>query len=238
MLKENQAMPYSEVECGNTETPIRQNEPCSKPGSETRRVGFEKIQELILTRCHTSPRRLVSPGPSSEQTDALFTLAASAPDHGLLVPWRFVIIPTKLRHQLAEAFAIALVQRDSAATDEQQNDAREKAYRSPFLAIAIARHEQCKPDIPIPERMISMGAAIQNMLIGANAMGLGSALTSGRAMNSQPLRQLLDLQGHEHAICCVNIGTIERVKLRSRTHPSLTEFVGVLSERPTMNGSC
>ena len=192
--RENQSVSYSDPNRGCGETPIRQNEPCSKPCSKTERVAVEKIQELILTRCHTSPRRLVSPGPTSEQTDALFTLAASAPDHGLLVPWRFMIIPTELRHQLAEAFAIALVQRDSAATEEQMNDAREKAYRSPFLAIAIARHEQCKPDIPIPERMISMGAAIQNMLIGANAIGLGSALSSGRAMNSQPLRQLLGLQ--------------------------------------------
>ncbi len=132
---------------------------------------------------------------------------------------------------------MALAQRDSAATEEQMNDAREKAYRSPFLAIAIARHEQCKPDIPIPERMVSMGAAIQNMLIGANAMGLGSALTSGRAMSSQPLRQLLVLQGHEHAICCINIGTIEGVKSRSRRHPSLSEFVGVLGESPTMTAA-
>ncbi len=230
-------MPYPEAKCGNAEAHIRQYEQCPKRSGETASRSVETIQELILTRCHTSPRRLVSPGPTSEQTDTLFTLAAFAPDHGLLVPWRFVIIPTGQRQQLAEAFALALAQRDSAATEKQMNDAREKAYRSPFLAIAIARHEQCKPDIPIPERMISMGAAIQNMLIGSNAMGLGSALTSGRAMSSQPLRQLLDLQGHEHAICCINIGTIERVKARSRRHPSLSEFVGVLGESPTMTAA-
>ena len=229
-------MSYSGANRGDGETQIRQNEQCYRL-CETASGGVEAIQKLISTRSHTSPRRLVSPGPTAEQTDTLFTLAASAPDHGLLVPRRFVIVPTGRRHQLAEAFALALVERDSKATDEQMSDARKKAYRSPFLAIAIVRHKQCKPDIPQLERMISMGAAIQNMLIGANAMGLGSALTSGRAMSSMPLRKLLAIQEHEHAICCVNIGTIELIKPRSRTHPSLSEFVSILGESVTKNAT-
>ncbi|HJV59715.1 MAG TPA: nitroreductase family protein [Albitalea sp.] len=42
-----------------------------------------------------------------------------------------------------------------------------------------------------PIFMVSMGAAIQNMLLGAHALGFGGGLTSGRAMSSPRLRQLI-----------------------------------------------
>lgn len=41
--------------------------------------------ELIRMRQQTSPRRLVAPGPTPEQVQALFEAAAQAPDHGVVV---------------------------------------------------------------------------------------------------------------------------------------------------------
>ena len=200
-------------------------------------IPLEKTKELIFARDHTSPRRLIEPGPTSEQIESLFSLCAAAPDHGLLVPWRFVVIPASERHHLAEVFANALLDRAPEATEKQLSDAREKAYRAPFLAIAIAKHGQCEPDIPILERMISMGAAIQNMLLGGTSLGFGSGLTSGRTMKSGHLRALLSLEHHEFAICCVNIGTIDKVKMRSRARPAVSDFVCTLEKEGTLTSS-
>ena len=114
----------------------------------------------------------------------MLSLAAAAPDHGQLTPWRFVLVPTEQRHRLAEVFALSLVDRDPGATEAQVADAREKAYRAPLLLVAIASLGSREPDTPALERMVSMGAAIQNLLLGAHAMGFGTGLTSGRAMAS------------------------------------------------------
>ncbi|MEO7940121.1 MAG: nitroreductase family protein, partial [Burkholderiaceae bacterium] len=73
------------------------------------------VQSLIQSRRTVTPRRLVAPGPTEEQLQALLALAAAAPDHGQLTPWRFVIVPQAQRHQLAEVFALALSDRDPAA---------------------------------------------------------------------------------------------------------------------------
>jgi nitroreductase len=184
---------------------------------------FSWVESLITSRINVSPKRLVAPGPTPEQLRRLLSLAAAAPDHGVLTPWRFVVVPAGKRALLAEAFALALVDRDPGATVEQIESARDKAYRAPLLMVAVARLGPREPDTPLLERMVSMGAAIQNLLLGAHAMGFGSGLTSGRAMGSPRMRRLLSLVVGEEAVCCVNVGTVSRAK-SGRLRPAPESF--------------
>ena len=196
-------------------------------------ITLEATKKLIFARNHTSPRRLMLPGPTPQQITSLFTLCSAAPDHGQLVPWRFVVIPTSERHQLAQVFEKALLDRASDSTEKQISNARAKAYRAPFLAIAISQVDHDETAIPMQELLISMGAAIQNMLIGAKALGFESGLTSGRTMVSEHLRELLLLEQHESAICCINIGSIDKVKMRTRVRPTVSDFVSTLEKKNT-----
>lgn len=185
-------------------------------------------QALVHSRRNVTPRRLLAPGPDEAQLNALLALAAAAPDHGQLTPWRFVIVPQDQRHRLAEVFAQALRDRDPGATEQQIASAREKAYRAPLLMVAVACLGPREPDTPTLERMVSMGAALQNLLLGAHAMGFGSGLTSGKAMASNRLRSLLALHDDEQAVCCVNIGTVARNKPRDGLRPEPAAFVSIL----------
>lgn len=198
----------------------------SVEGSDTE--AFAMAQALIGSRQNVSPKRLVAPGPSPTEVDALLSLAAAAPDHGQLNPWRFIIVPEGQRHRLAEVFALALIDRDPCATLEQIESAREKAHRAPLLMVAVACLAPREPDIPPLERMVSMGAAIQNLLLGAHAMGYGSGLTSGQAMASPRLRALCGLAPGEVPVCCVNVGTVTRRKGAPRLRPLPAAFVSVL----------
>ena len=159
-------------------------------------------------------------------------LAAAAPDHGLLTPWRFIVVPNTQRHRLAEVFALALIDRDPGATLEQIESAREKAYRAPLLMVAVACLGPREPDIPRLERMISMGAAVQNLLLGAHAMGFGAGLTSGQAMRSKRMHELCGLAHEEFAVCCVNVGTVNRRRRAARSRPGAAAFVSELGAMP------
>jgi len=183
------------------------------------------------------PRRLVDPGPSAEQLNALCSLAAAAPDHGLLTPWRFIVVPPAQRHRLAEVFASALTDRDPLATAEQIAQAREKAHRAPLLMLAVACLGPREPDTPMLERMVSMGAAIQNLLLGAHAMGFGAGLTSGQAMASPRLRALFSLAEGEVPVCCVNIGTATRRSQRAAARPLPAQFVSELTDPSSRSGA-
>lgn len=185
---------------------------------------FEIASTLIATRHHVSPKRLVAPGPDEAQLDALLRLAAAAPDHGRLTPWRFVVVPVEQRHRLGQAFADALRERDPQAADYELEEARQKAHRAPLLLLAVARLGPDDPDVPAAERFVSLGCAIQNLLLGAHAMGFGTGLTSGRAMGSGPLRALFALEPDEQAVCCINVGTGTRSADRGRQRPEPARF--------------
>lgn len=182
---------------------------------------------LMTTRQNTLPRRLLAPGPSEAQIHTLFLAAASAPDHGRVVPWRFVLVPDQRRPALAQAFAQALMDRDENATASQLAQAREKAFRSPFLALVVARLGPCEPYVDPVERMVSVGAAVQNMLLAAHSMGFGCGLTSGQAMLSSSLGSLFKLTLDERAVCFVNVGTVTQAK-PPRPHPNVASFVSTL----------
>lgn len=190
----------------------------------------ELAHALIHTRQTILPKRLAEPGPDAAQLQAILGAAASAPDHHELLPWRFVLVPAGARDRLAEVFATALVERDASATPQQVAQAREKAYRSPLLLLAVVRLRDDDAEIEPHERIVSAGCAVQNMLLMAHAQGFGGALTSGKALQSAPLRTLFRLKPDEQALCFVNIGTV--VKARPvRLRPQAAQYVSTLPDR-------
>ena len=227
-----------QVERQNTANPIAvlpvEPDPTVANGLDGERFEFARV--LIESRQNISPRRLFEPGPTPEQLDSLLSLAAAAPDHGLLTPWRYIIVPTSQRHRLADVFALALIDRDPGATLEQIEAAREKAYRAPLLLLAVACLDKREPDTPALERMVSMGAAIQNVLLGAHAMGYGAGLTSGQAMASQRLHALCGLGEGEVPVCCINIGTLSKHKATNRQRPTAADLLSELGSDSARRG--
>ncbi len=183
---------------------------------------------LLQSRQTVLPKRQVEPGPSAQQLNQILQAAANAPDHGQLLPWRFVLVPGEQRQRLADAFADALLQRDPNASARELAQAREKAFRAPLLLLAIL-HQSCgDPGIAVHERLLSAGCALQNMLLMATAQGLGSALTSGQALASTALRTLFGLQPDEQALCFVSVGTVA-VRKPARARPRTADYFSVLS---------
>lgn len=183
--------------------------------------------DLMRTRQTILPKRLVEPGPDAAQREAILGAAASAPDHGQLLPWRFVLVPAAQRPPLGEVFAQALQARDAQATPEQMAQAREKAFRSPLLMLVVVNAVCGDAAIDLNERLVSAGCAVQNMLLMATALGFGSALTSGKALHSSELRALFQLAPGEQALCFVSVGTVASRK-PARPRPVVADYVSTL----------
>ena len=182
---------------------------------------------LIHSRQHTSPKRLGDPGPDCEQIETILNAAGAAPDHGLLTPWRLMVIAPERRLLLSETFAEALVERDGEATEIQKREARAKASRGPFLVMVVARLDpELGPTHP-QERTISAGCAIQNMLLTAHPMRFGAGLSSGRALYSQRMKALFELGAHEKPLCFMTVGTVQRRK-SARPRPVTADYTSTL----------
>lgn len=175
----------------------------------------------MTARRNVAPKRLIAPGPTEEQLNLIFRAAANAPDHERIQPWRFIVIPANKRDKLGKAFVQALQVRDPRASQEQIDNAYDKAFRAPCLMMAVVSSLPNEPHVPFNERLISLGCAIQNMLLMAETLAIGSGITSGQAMNSQSIRDLFFFTEHEVGVCFLNFGTVSaRKPARPRAPPS------------------
>lgn len=191
-------------------------------------ISANLIQSAIASRKNYSAKRLVAPGPTQTQIEQIFGAASHAPDHGNETPWRFILIPEDKRHLLGNAFAEALLERDSKVSIEEVEKAKKKAFNSPLLVVAICKQLKATSLVTNSERLISLGCAIQNLLIYSTALGFGSGLTSGKAMNSNSIRQLFKIDSDEECICFINIGTVESEPKVLRIRPPLTKYFNTL----------
>lgn len=192
--------------------------------------------DLIHARQTVLPKRLLAPGPDADQLQALLGAAAAAPDHGQLLPWRFVIVLRTERASLAEVFAQALRERDASATHEQLDQAREKAHRAPLLLLVVVDGHCGDPAVDLAERILSAGCAVQNMLLMATALGYGSALTSGKALGSQALRQRFGLGTGEQALCFLSVGTVA-ARRPARMRPTVADYCSTLGPAPSSHAN-
>lgn len=199
----------------------------SSPAALAEPAGIEDADwalAWIAKRQTVLPKRLHPPGPSADQVQRLLMAAAAAPDHGCLLPWRFIDVPGHARDALGEVFAQALHERDPAATPEQLAQARDKARRAPLLWLLVVDSGAKEVDVPLHERLISAGCAVQNVLLMATFMGYGSALTSGKALASPMLRQAFGLAATELPVCFVSIGTVAQARA-VRERPVLQRLI-------------
>ncbi|GAB1385568.1 nitroreductase family protein [Melaminivora sp.] len=184
----------------------------------------DTLAALLQARRTVLPKRLGLPGPQAAELQAILAAAGQAPDHGQLLPWRFILVPQPLRPALGQAFVQALLERDPQAQPQEQQRAREKAARAPLLLLLVLDSGCGDANIPAAERILSAGCAVQNLLLMATALGYGSALTSGKALTSQALRRLFALGAAESALCFVSIGTVLADK-PARLRPQPGDYV-------------
>lgn len=211
--------------------PRRPHEAVAPLGIDTEADIATLAAELMRSRRTVLPKRLGLPGPDAAQQQAMLEAAATAPDHGQLLPWRFVVVPMSARAALGEVFVESLIERDPDATAEQCAQAREKANRAPWLLLLVVDGACGDPAVDLLERVVSAGCAVQNVLLMATAQGFGSALTSGKALSSRYLKRLFGLRERERALCFVSIGTVLSNK-PARVRPDVTDFVSTLGDLP------
>ena len=171
--------------------------------------GTDSVIEAIMTRHSVSPKRLIEPGPDKAQLLDMINAAAAAPDHGKLRPWRFIEFPAKSRGDLGQVFEDALLERLPKADPEAKSRAREKASRAPLLLGLVMRLNRTAEVPHLDDQIASGGAALQNLLLAAHAMGFGARALSGQAVRTAAFRSALGLADDETFLCFIAIGTAQ-----------------------------
>lgn len=161
----------------------------------------------LIARRSGNARALVSPAPDRATIDAIVFAASRAPDHGRLVPFRFLEVADTARPRLADMLEAAARVLDPAIAGPEVERAREKAVQGPLILAAIARIEADHPKIPASDQWLTVGCALENLLIAVQSFGFAAAVRSGRFLETAPFREGFGLAGNEHAVALVAIGT-------------------------------
>lgn len=158
---------------------------------------------LTARRSHP-PKLLTAPAPDRDEVTRLLTLAARAPDHGKLEPWRFVVLTRAALDRLAPALHRAVLAdgQDAAAADKAAS-----ALASP-LVVAVVYAPVDSPKVPAWEQMLSAGAVCLGLVNAALASGWGASWLTGFAALNQPFAEAhLGLEPSERIAGLIHIGT-------------------------------
>ena len=161
----------------------------------------------LQQRRSVAPHLLGEPGPAAAEVETLLTVASRVPDHGRLVPWRFLILQGDARTRIGDMIAAAFRADNPAADDEKVSFERNRLARAPLVVGVVSR---AKPHVKIPEweQVLSAGAACMNLLHAAHALGYGASwITEWYAFDRRVL-DALGLDPGERIAGFVHIGTI------------------------------
>lgn len=126
------------------------------------------VLRFLALRRSTPAVTLTKPAPSGGELMNLLRIAARAPDHGKLTPWRFVILHGDDKDAFVERLeALAQGRNDTKAVSKLIK------LRTPPLAIAVISSPRGL-EIPEWEQVLSAGAVCSNLLNAALAMGYGA----------------------------------------------------------------
>ena len=180
--------------------------------------------EAIMTR--RSVPKTTEQIPTREQIQKLLDAAVRAPNHHLTQPWRFIVLAGDALKELGDVWA-----RGAEREGKDPEPVRSKPQRAPVVIAVIEAPKHHLPKVQELEEHHATGAAMQNMLLAAHAMGLGAMLRTGPAAHIPEVLDYLGLEAGELVAGYVYVGypppgTTERPLTRRRGAPEVTEWRG------------
>lgn len=177
----------------------------------------------LLTRRSVSANSLGEPGPNPSELQQILTAAARVPDHKKLVTWRFVLIQGEARAAFGKLLAeICREEEKDPGAFRLENEAK-RFLRAPLVIAVISRVTDNK-GAPEWEQILSVGAACQNLIVAASALGFGTQWITEWCAYSPGVRQALGLADNERVAGFVYIGTAKE-NPEERERPELADIV-------------
>lgn len=181
---------------------------------------MQAIDALMQRR---SAKALTAPAPDDGALDLIFASATAAPDHGRLRPWRFIVVQGDGLVRFADLLADHLCRLHPSSTEETLQRERQKAFRAPMIVVIAAI---CTPGgkIPVIEQILSAGAAAQNVMLAASALGFNSMWKTGGPAYDEEVKTALGLEAKDAIVGFMYLGT-EASKPEVPQRPSWRDLV-------------
>jgi len=181
---------------------------------------FDNIQEAIAARRSIKPATLNGKKIPDQQITQLLSLANWAPTHGYTEPWRFVVYSgdavQQFCHQHAEMYKDNTPPEkfNPAKYQKQQHNGDKTSH-----IIAVYMQRGNNPNITALEEICATAAAVQNILLGAEALGIGVLWSTGGAVLQPAMKEYLGLDEEDLMIGLLYMGYTDEPATPGRRTP-------------------
>lgn len=146
----------------------------------------------------------------NELIDEILENANWAPTHGFTEPWRFKIFSENHRKVLGEK--LQELYSKHTPNDQFRQDKMDKLGQNSILApivMAICMKRGDNPKIPELEEIEAVACSVQNMHLTAAAAGLGAFWSSPPILDTEGMREFLDLGDSDRCLGLFYIGWLK-----------------------------
>jgi nitroreductase len=192
--------------------------PIPEFGAPLRLQPSPDVLRFLALRRSTAAITLAEPAPDADQLADLLRIAARAPDHGKLAPWRFVILQGPDKAAFAGRLEALAHERGDATLA-----AKLAKLKIPPMAVVVVSSPR-PATIPEWEQVLSAGAVCTNLLDAALAMGFGANWITDWYSYDSGATEILGLKAGERVAGFVLIGTAKEAPLE-RERPDLDPLI-------------
>ncbi len=159
-----------------------------------------------LLRRRRSIKKFTERAVTRAEIETLLDAAILAPNHRLTEPWRFYVLGPEAR----EAYGLALGVRKARKIEDPDasramRDRVAAEHRALPCMIAIALVKSDNPEIAEEDYAAAM-MGVQNIMIAAVELGLGTAIRTGGVMGDAAAREAAGVAENERIVAIVNVG--------------------------------
>lgn len=167
--------------------------------------------------------QLGAPGPDRPTLLRCIKAAIRVPDHGKLVPFRLIEIPSAARDALGEALARRHQELEPDVAPKVLDKDRTRFSFAPTV-VAVAARVVESPKVPRLEQELTAGCVAFQLLQAVAAEGFAGNWLTGWAAYDPAVARWFGLEPNELIIGFVHIGTA-RVDVPERERPDVTSLL-------------
>ncbi|KAF1716618.1 nitroreductase family protein [Pseudoxanthomonas wuyuanensis] len=161
---------------------------------------------FLDSRRSVPSKQLGEPGPDDPTLARMLQAAVRVPDHGKLVPFRFLRIHGDARFSLGEQLVRLTLEREPDAPAAALEKERSRFSHAPLIIAVIARLTPGHK-VPEQEQLLSAGSVCFALLQAAQALGFGAQWLTGWMAYDRTIAAMLGLQDNEKIAGFIHIGT-------------------------------
>ncbi len=154
---------------------------------------FSILSTTIKTRRTTKPAQFNGNKIPDEQVAQLLELADWAPTHTYSEPWRFVVYGGNKVNEFSMQHA--LLYQQFTPTDKFMKGKFDgiiaNGEKSSHIIVCIMKRTNYK--LPVIEEIAAVSCAVQNILLGATALGIASLWSTGGMVLHPAMKNLFEL---------------------------------------------